>query len=94
MENITRISRDMCEQVIFSSYLASIKSTHPLQRWAHNVICYQINTERASADCIRALSRANMAKLHAYMLGGAEQSDDDLTTRMLQYLRRYCKLGK
>ena len=85
------ISRDMIDDIMHASYLASIKSAHQLRRWAHDAIAYQINTGRASADCIRALNRANMDKLHSYMLRGKYQSNDALLARMVQYLRRYCK---
>lgn len=85
------ISRDMIDNIIHESYLASIRSAHPLRHWPHDAIAYQINTNRMSADCIRALSRVNMDKLHSYMLRGKDQSNDVLIARMMQYLHRYCR---
>lgn len=87
------IGRETIENTLHSLFCAtfdysSMEEKTRLQ-WAFYAIERYVNTARASVDFLRALQRANPAKLmrHAAKHAG---TDEECIAAVSAYLRRYC----
>lgn len=57
--------------------------------WAYSAINYYVSTARASTAWIKALSKADNAKLIRRMMNGRDRSDQGMIQTATKYLKRY-----
>ena len=87
------IGRETTENTLFCLFSETFNYSSPEEKmrlqWAFYAIERYVNTARASVDFLRALQRANPAKLmrHAAKHAG---TDDECITAVSAYLTRYC----
>ena len=87
------MGRDKSDDLLHCLFCVTFDYSSPQEKtrllWAFYAIERYINTARASGDFLRALQRANPAKLmrHAAKHAG---TDEECIAAVSAYLRRYC----
>lgn len=90
------IGRETVENTLHSLFCATFCYSSPEEKtrllWAFYAIERYVNTARASVDFLRALQRANPAKLmrHAAKHAG---TDEECIATVSAYLTRYCGMS-